>query len=160
MDLGQSLGICVQSVNPQEGKAAKPTGRNTSKRRTQWTTGLVSKAWRDGFHPCSELCLTVKNKSRRQAGDGSIGKPPPVNHSVLGDKRRYLLSHSALQLLCESLTNDASKRYKKVIQTSPCKTRETILGLSRLHFPNSILYPQSHHCLEFIRISYTFFLCM
>lgn len=111
----------------------------------------------------SSLLRTVphsEKQSRKQAGEGT-GKlsPSPVNHSVLGDKRRYPLSLSALQL-CESLTNEASERYKKEIQTSPCKNRIIILGLSSLHFPSSILYPQSHHCLAFSGIFYAFFLCI
>lgn len=111
----------------------------------------------------SSLLRTVphsEKQSRRQAGEGTGKLPPsPVNHSVLGDEQRYPLSLSALQL-CESLTNEASERYKKEILTSPCKNRITLLGLSRLHLPNSILYPQSHHCLAFSGISYTFFLCI
>lgn len=73
--------------------------------------------------------------------------------SIIGDGWWYPLHNLTLQLLWEGLTNDTSKRYKRVIKTSPCEGRDNCPGawvFLRLPIPT----PTPHHCLEFSR---TFF---
>lgn len=85
------------------------------------------------------------SQGRTKAGDtwetGAVASHLQVNHLVPGDKWRCPLSLSTSPLLCEGLTNNANEGYTEVIKTSPCKSRVTMLGLSRPHFSDSIMTP-------------------
>lgn len=137
-----SLEICFRLINAAKQKAA---GYGAPYKGLGWWLLFLLRTvphWRE--------------QKQETAGDWSSSKLPPSQSFSTWRQTRNPLNLSTLPFLCGGLTNDATEGYKEVIKTSPCKSRVTMLDWGLLHFSDSILNPQPHHCPEFSRMFYGF----